>query len=199
MPARANLRAPWTTRSPHSSGCARPAGSSTTPRRATPMAASRPEPRSPTSRTTGSVPSAARGRRTSSPTRGSRSRLPATPRLARRSRFGRHAVLRHHAVVVDPDQLDHVEDVGLRLDPARGPGGLVRRDGMRADSSLFAEPGADFLGEPEVGDIVSVQVPELAAADREAELAAAADTGLDPRPGRDLLGDAFACSGCLAH
>ena len=51
------------------SGSASPAGSSTTPRRATPTAASRRARLSRTSPTTGTAPSAARARRTSSPTR----------------------------------------------------------------------------------------------------------------------------------
>ena len=51
----------------------------------------------------------------------------------------------------------------------------------------------DALGEPEVGGVVAVQVADLAPADLERELAAAAGARRDARPRRDLLGDPLAC------
>src|SRR5947207_2934864 len=55
------------------------------------------------------------------------------------------------------------------------------------------------FGKEEVCRAVSVQVADLPAADPECELAAPAGTGLDARPGRDLLGDLLARRSCLVH
>ena len=52
----------------------------------------------------------------------------------------------------------------------------------------------DLLREAEVGDAIAVQMAELAAAEGEGELAAAARPGRHARPGRDLFRDQFACS-----
>jgi hypothetical protein len=48
-----------------------------------------------------------------------------------------------------------------------------------------------------VRDAVAVEVADLLAADGEAVLAAAADAGLDARPGGDLVGDDLAGAACL--
>jgi hypothetical protein len=59
-------------------------------------------------------------------------------------------------------------------------------------TTLGEELGPDLLGESEVRGVVAVQVPELAAPDPEGELTAATGTGLDARPGGDLVGDLLA-------
>jgi hypothetical protein len=61
------------------------------------------------------------------------------------------------------------------------------------EPSLLLELRADLLGEAEVGGVITVQVTDLAASDRERELAAPSRSGLDAGPRRDLLGDPLAC------
>jgi hypothetical protein len=50
-----------------------------------------------------------------------------------------------------------------------------------------------------VGGVVAVQVAQLAAAEPEAVLAAAADARLDARPGSDRVGDLLAGSSRLGR
>ena len=100
----------------------------------------------------------------------------------RASRFHRHAVAGDDPVVVQPQQLDHVADVRVALDPARAEAGPAGEDRVVVDPLLLEELGPHLLREAEVGDVVAVQVADLAAADGEGELAAAADARVDARP-----------------
>ena len=137
----------------------------------------RPSPR-------GWGPSAVRTRSKTEP-----GRRPALPRVLRRDRATRAG---DGAVVVEAQQRDHVGDVVLGLDLARGVARLAGEDRVVVDPAGLVELVPDRLREAEVQHAVAVQMADLAAADRERELAARADAGLDARPGRDLLGDPLA-------
>src|SRR5258708_4532978 len=98
------------------------------------------------------------------------------------SRLGR-SLARHGAVVIEPQQLDHLANVGVVLDPARGWPAGVGKDRMGRDPAFGPELVPDVLGEPEVSRAVSVQVAELAAPNLERDRRAAiARSDLDARP-----------------
>ncbi len=96
------------------------------------------------------------------------------------------------AVVVQPDQLDHVAHVFVAVDSAGGVAGLAGEDRVIVDASLIEQLLPDLLGEAAMEDAIAVQVPERPEAQGEAELASAAEAGLDAGPGGDLLGDPLA-------
>ena len=73
---------------------------------------------------------------------------------------------RDDAVVVEPQQRDHVEDVCVGLDPARSVARLAGKDRVVVDPVLV-EVDPDLLGEAEVGDMIAVQVAELAPSELE--------------------------------
>src|SRR5712691_10693359 len=75
------------------------------------------------------------------------------------------------AVVVEPEQLDHVVDVGLARDRARAQARFAGEYWVVDDPPLLAQSGADVLGKGEVRGVVAVQVSDLAVADPESELA----------------------------
>jgi hypothetical protein len=102
-------------------------------------------------------------------------------------------VASHDAVVVEPQQLDHVEDVGLVLDPTRGGPRRIGEYRVGHHPPLLDQLGPDLLREGEVGGAVAVQVTDLPAADGERKLAAPARARLDPWPGGDFLRDLLAC------
>jgi ubiquinone/menaquinone biosynthesis C-methylase UbiE len=110
----------------------------------------------------------------------------------RRGRDGAQSVAGDDPVVVEPHQLDHIPDVLVGLDPARGRTRLVREDGMVDDAPLLLQGGADLLAEAEVGGVVAVKVADLVAVDVEAELTALSVSGLDTVPRCDLFGDSLA-------
>jgi len=101
-------------------------------------------------------------------------------------------VARDRPVVVKPQQGDHVTDVVLGLDPARGVARLSREDRVVVDPALLVELVPHGPGKAGVQRVVAVEVAELTATEREGELAAAAGPRLDARPGGDLLGDLLA-------
>src|SRR5690242_13658409 len=78
------------------------------------------------------------------------------------------------AVVVEPHQRDHVADVGVVTDRPRGRSDPAREHGVLDHAPLRVELLPDRLGEGEVGRAVAVQVADLAPADAERELPAAA-------------------------
>ncbi len=94
------------------------------------------------------------------------------------------------AVVVEPQQLDHVADVVLGLDSARAVAWLAGEDRVVVDAVLLEETGPDLLGEGEVGGVVAVEVTDLAPAELEGELAPAAGAGArrDARPRTTRMG-----------
>jgi hypothetical protein len=108
-------------------------------------------------------------------------------------------VRRDDALVVQPQQRDHIVDVVLVADPARRGPLRVGEDGVGHDPPLLHQLGPDPLGEGEVRRVVAVQVADLAAAQPEAELAAAAEARLDSRPRRDLVGDLAARRSWRGH
>ena len=109
------------------------------------------------------------------------------------ARLRRQPAAGHHPVVVESQQPDHVANVGLILDSARGRARLIGEDGVVHHPTLLDEVGPDLLREGEVSRVVAVQVTDLLAADFEGELAAAAGPCLHSRPGGDFLGDLLAC------
>src|SRR5262249_11767336 len=102
-------------------------------------------------------------------------------------------------VVIEPHQLDHVVDVGLGLDPARGRPFLVREYRVMDDTAILVQALPQVPREEEMCCVVAVQVSDLARADLERELSAAAVTGLNALPGRDLFGDLLAGCLCAGH
>src|SRR4051794_16211490 len=72
-------------------------------------------------------------------------------------------VARHDAVVVEPDQLDHVADVVVIVDAARRHRVLPREDRVIDHTPLLSEGRADVLAKAEVRRVVAVQVPNLVA------------------------------------
>src|ERR1700710_2939735 len=92
-------------------------------------------------------------------------------------------------VVVDPQQRDHVVRVVGVLDPPRGPALLAGEDRVVVDPARVVELLPYGLREAEVGHAVTVDVADLAPADLEGELAAAARAGGHAGPGRHFEGD----------
>ena len=103
------------------------------------------------------------------------------------------------AVVVEPEDLDHVLDVALRLDSPRGEPGLAGKDGVEVDLAAIVEVVEESLGEAEVGGVVAVEVTDLALADPQRELTPAARCRLDTGPRRDLGDDPVARTRISAH
>src|SRR4051794_37661801 len=92
---------------------------------------------------------------------------------------GRSAAGRRQALVVESHERDHVAHVVVLLDPARGRALLVREDRVVDDAAACVEIRPYGLREREVRRVVAVEVADLAAADTERELAAAARAGFD--------------------
>ena len=65
---------------------------------------------------------------------------------------------RHHAVVVEPQQRDHVAHVGLDLDPARAVARLAGEDRVVVDPARRMKLGPDVLRKAEVRDVIAVQM-----------------------------------------
>jgi hypothetical protein len=84
------------------------------------------------------------------------------------------------ALVVDPEQPDHVAGVGLILNRASGRTFAAREHGVVDDPPLLEELRPELLGEREMRGPVTVQMAELPPADPEGELAASAPAR--PRP-----------------
>jgi hypothetical protein len=66
----------------------------------------------------------------------------------------RQTVAFDSAVVVEPQQLDHVAHVCLVLDPAGGVARLAGEDGVVADALLIEQLLPDPLGEADVKGVV---------------------------------------------
>jgi hypothetical protein len=86
----------------------------------------------------------------------------------------------HQAVIVQPQQLDHVTHIGLILDSARRGPGPIGEDRMGHDPAVLPQLGPDLLREAEVGGVVAVQVTDLPATELEGELAAVAQAASTP-------------------
>src|SRR5690242_12842272 len=102
-------------------------------------------------------------------------------------------------VVVQPHEVDHVANVGVRADRPRARPLGAGEDRVRLDPTLGPQLLPDALREHEVGGAVAVQVADLAAAEPEAPLAPPAVAGGDAAPGGDLVGDALAWCRRGAH
>ena len=98
----------------------------------------------------------------------------------------------NRAVVVEPQQPDHVADVVLGFDRARPVARLAGEDGVVVDPPRLVELFPHGLRKAAVEDAVAVQVADRPAPERKGELAAITGARLDARPRRDLLGDPLA-------
>ena len=94
----------------------------------------------------------------------------------------RRAVARDHAVVVQAQQLDHVVDVRLGLDPARGRAGLAGEDRVVVDAALLVELAPNAFGKPKWATWSPCRWPISRPPTPEGELAALAGAGLDAGP-----------------
>ena len=80
--------------------------------------------------------------------------------------MGRQAVSRDHAVVVEAEDLDHVLDVALGLDPALAANpGLPGKTGWKSTWPRIVKVMEERLGQAEMGGMVAVEVADLALAD----------------------------------
>src|SRR5207302_2967413 len=103
------------------------------------------------------------------------------------------------AVVVEPQERDHVIDVLLVGDAAGSRPDLPREDRMLDDPALFEQLSPYVLREVEVRCVIAVQVADLAPANLEGELAAPTRSRFHLGPGCDLLGDLLAWCLFFAH
>src|ERR1700742_757022 len=101
---------------------------------------------------------------------------------------------RQRLLVVEAHQRDHVADVVLALDPPRRWALAIGKDRVVDDSPFVVELAPGLAREEEVGGVVAVQVADLAAAELEGELTAAAGPSGDAVPGGDLGRDCLAWS-----
>ena len=79
---------------------------------------------------------------------------------------------RHDALIVQPQQLDHVADVVGILDAPRRGALAIGEHGAVPHLALGEELGPYLLGEEQVRGVIAVEVADLPPADREGELAA---------------------------
>ena len=132
---------------------------------------------------------------------GPRAATPSRPAAGSRRHLGLgQPVALDHAVVVHADQLDHVADVVVGLDPPRpearaGPGTRGgSRSGPASNSSCHTA-----LGKPKWAVRSPCRWPISRRPTVKRELAALAGPGLHSRPGRDLVGDLLAGCAFIAH
>ena len=103
--------------------------------------------------------------------------------LVRPARLRRRGTGRpRRAVVVQPHQRDHIQDILGRLDPTRRRPLAAGKDGMVSDPFLRVQRRPYVLGEEEVRGMVAVQVADLTTPDLERELAALSVSGGDAVP-----------------
>src|SRR5271156_2760803 len=79
-----------------------------------------------------------------------------------------------HALVVEPEQLDHVVDVAVSRDPAGRRTASVREHRVIGYPPVPCQLLPDVLGKEEVGGMIAVEVPDLVPSDLEGKLAAPA-------------------------
>ena len=101
---------------------------------------------------------------------------------------------RHRAVVVEPEERDHVANIGFVADRAGRRPLRIGEHRVRDDSTLLAQLRPDLLGKPEVGGAIAVQVADFPAPNLERQLTEIARRRVDPRPGRHFCADSIAVS-----
>jgi len=91
----------------------------------------------------------------------------------------RLAVASGYALIVEPEERDHVLDVRVALDPARRETGSAGKDRVVLDALLLVKTCPHVLREPEVRRSV-VQVTELPSAEPDRQFAALSRPTLTP-------------------
>src|SRR5438093_12786840 len=76
----------------------------------------------------------------------------------------------HRAIVVEPEEGDHLANIGLVLDGVGRRPPRIGEHGVRNDSTLLSQLRPESLRKTEVRRPVAVQVTDLPAADFEPEL-----------------------------
>ncbi len=94
-----------------------------------------------------------------------------------------------HAIVVEPQQFDHLGHVVLGFNPAGCLPLLIREYGVKVDPPLLPQLDPDLVRKAGVENLIAVEVADLPVADLEGELAALSRARLDALPGGDLLSD----------
>src|SRR5882762_8551795 len=98
---------------------------------------------------------------------------------------------RGEALVVEPQQRDHLAHVAVALDAAcRGAYG-IGEEGMTLDATLLAQINPDMAGKAEMRGAITVQVADFAAAQPKPQLAPLAPPCRDARPRSDFCNDRF--------
>src|SRR5467141_704865 len=107
----------------------------------------------------------------------------------RGTRDSRGPPQRGEALVVEPQQRDHLAHVAVALDAAcRGAYG-IGEEGMALDAALLAQINPDMPGKAEMRGAITVQVADFAAAQPKPQLAPLAPARRDARPRSDFCND----------
>src|SRR5437870_5619972 len=105
----------------------------------------------------------------------------------------------HRAIVVEPEEGDHLANIGVVLDGAGRRPLRIGEDRVRNDSTLFSQLRPELLRKAEVSRPVAVQVADLPAAEFEPKLTKVTRHRMDARPGSDRCRDLISCRSCVRH
>src|SRR5438876_4304694 len=105
----------------------------------------------------------------------------------------------HRAIVVEPEEGDHLANIGVALDGAGRRSSRIGEDRVRNDSTLFSQLRPELLRKAEVSRPVAVQVADLPAAEFEPQLTKVTRHRMDARPGSDRCRDLISCRSCVRH
>src|SRR6266545_3748362 len=99
---------------------------------------------------------------------------------------------RREALVVEPQQRDHLAYVAVALDAARRRAYRIGKEGVTLDAALLMQIDPHMAGKAEMRGAIAVQVADLAAAQPEPQLAALPSARAHAGPARDLREDCLA-------
>src|SRR5438128_6267082 len=105
----------------------------------------------------------------------------------------------HRAIVVEPEEGDHLANIGVALDGAGRRPLRIGEHRVRNDSTLFSQLRPELLRKAEVSRPVTVQVADLPAAEFEPKLTKVTRHRMDARPGSDRCRDLISCRSCVRH
>src|SRR5437870_11740146 len=105
----------------------------------------------------------------------------------------------HRAIVVEPEEGDHLANIGVVLDGAGRRPWRIGEHRVRNDSTLFSQLRPELLRKAEVSRPVAVQVADLPAAELEPKLTKVTRHRMDARPGSDRCRDLISCRSCVRH